>query len=49
VWLRFDRRAADGIRLRVIHNSHSTINDIMAPASCQATRGEAGITSESAR
>ena len=49
VRLRFDRRAADGIGLRVISHSHSTINDITAPASRQAPRGEAAITSESAR
>ena len=49
VRLRFGRPAADGVGLRVICHSHSTINDITAPASRQAPRGEAAITFESAR
>jgi hypothetical protein len=36
--LRFGRWAADGIRLRGLFDSHSTINDIMSPAACQAHR-----------
>ena len=45
---RFDRRAADGIGFRVIGHSHSTINDIMTPASRQAPKGRRRLMVEPA-